>query len=344
MRQLCITIGALLALGMALGLTDAQETKKSTRESTEVDVQFANGSTVRMVLADIPIEIQTPYGKLAIPAKDLKRIEFGVHLPDGTDKQIEQAIGQLGSADFRSRENAQATLIKLGPMAFPTLLDASKNTDLELAKRAQAIIAKLQHDLPAKDLRVQVNDTIVTPTFTVVGRIQTSSIKAKADYFGQVQLDLVQLRTLRSTEAPLEVTVQVDAKYASRGSHEWLATDFAIDSRMKIQVSASGQIDLWPQNGNGGAFISTPRGNTENGGMVMIGGGAGGPGGGGFANRLRVAPGTLIGKVGDTGAPFVIGENWEGTPGREGKLFLQVAPSPWSNDLSGAYQVKISIK
>src|SRR4051812_18528424 len=53
---------------------DTKDTKKPTRPATEVEIQFANGSTVRMILADTPVEVLTPYGKLAIPAHDLKKV------------------------------------------------------------------------------------------------------------------------------------------------------------------------------------------------------------------------------------------------------------------------------
>jgi hypothetical protein len=333
---------AVLILGIlgVVGLTAhtrGEETKKPARPATEVEVHFSNGSAVKMILADTPIEIQTPYGKLSIPARDLRKIDFGVHLPEGLDKLIDQAVAELGNENFRVREAASVTLTKHGAHALPALLEASRSADLELSKRAKALVAKMQQDLPGKELRTQSTDTIVTPTFTVVGRILTPSLKAKADYFGAVQLDLVELRTLRSTETPAEVNVTVDGRYAAQGQQEWLATDYVYDGRSKMLVTANGQIDLFPQNGAGDQFVSTPKGNFNGGGGVFIGGKGG-------MGRQRVRPGTLIGRIGESGEPFVIGENYEGTPGREGKLYLQVASSPWSNECSGSYSVKIMNK
>ena len=121
--------------------------------------------------------------------------------------------------------------------------------------------------------------------------------------------------------------------HAAQGSHDWLATEFVLEQRSKLVVAASGQIDLFPQNGGGAQFLSTPKGNPNGGNVAFVG-----------KNRQRVQPGTLIGRVGEGGTPFVIGENYEGNPGGEGKLYLQITPSPWSADLSGSYQVKISAK
>ena len=335
LRLAALVIGLLGVVGLTVP-SRGEEVKKPTRPATEVEVHFANGSAVKMVLADSPIEIQTPYGKLAVPARDLRKIDFGVHLPEGLDKQIDQAVAELGNENFRVREAASVTLTKHGAHALPALVEASKSTDLELSKRAKALVTKMQQDLPGKELRTHTSDTIVTPTFTVVGRILTSSLKAKADYFGTVQLDLVELRTLRSTDTPAEVNVTVDGHYAAQGQQEWMATEYVYDGRSKMVIAATGQIDLFPQNGAGDQFVSTPRGN-PNGGAGRFIGKAG-------AARQRALPGTLIGRVGDNGDPFVIGENYEGTPGREGKLYLQVTSSPWSNDCSGSYSVKITTK
>jgi hypothetical protein len=57
-----------------------------------------------------------------------------------------------------------------------------------------------------------------------------------------------------------------------------------------------------------------------------------------------VLPGTLLGRVGENGAIFVIGDRYEGVPGEEGKLFLYIAPSPNSSIPTGTYTVRIMQK
>ena len=51
---------------------------------------------------------------------------------------------------------------------------------------------------------------------------------------------------------------------------------------------------------------------------------------------------SLVGRIGDTGTPFMIGDRYEGTPGQEGPLQLHIVPSPWNNASAGSYHVKIS--
>jgi hypothetical protein len=87
-------------------------------------------------------------------------------------------------------------------------------------------------------------------------------------------------------------------------------------------LTGDGQVDLWPM--GPGQYLASPKGfNT--------------PGKGGHFQA-----GALVGRVGETGKAFLIGERYEGTPGEEGKLYLQITPSPWNNASSGCYRVRIN--
>src|SRR5438034_11839089 len=54
--------------------------------------------------------------------------------------------------------------------------------------------------------------------------------------------------------------------------------------------------------------------------------------------------GMLLGKIGEDGEAFTIGERYEGTPEAQGKLYLHIGPSPWNAQSQGSYDVKIARK
>ena len=54
--------------------------------------------------------------------------------------------------------------------------------------------------------------------------------------------------------------------------------------------------------------------------------------------------GVLMGKVGGKRHAVRHHGNYEGTPGREGKLYLQIVPSQYNTESTGGYQVKINAK
>jgi hypothetical protein len=155
-----------------------------------------------------------------------------------------------------------------------------------------------------------------------------------------VEHKLANMRSLRSIlAASFEVDVVIDAtKYAAQG--QWLDTTFVCDGRTPIIVTAKGQIDMLP--GQGGQPAG-PNG--------IVGGGRFGPGGMMAMKGQRIAGainpqlhgGWLIGKVGEDGEPFLIGDRYEGRPDTEGNLFLTIGPGPWGPSI-GTYDVKINRK
>jgi hypothetical protein len=282
------------------------------------------------------LEIATLYGKLSVPIKDIRTIEFGVHYPEGVQAKINAAITKLGSGSYRQREQASKTLVDVGPYSFAAVYQASRSKDLETARRATDIVKQLRALHRKKDLKTSDEDRVVTPTFTIAGRILTLSIKAKTEYFGEVELGLAKMRTLRSVGRALpEVDVSVDAaKYANAG--QWLETGFEVDGRTPLVITAKGTVDTWPQ--QPGQWVVGPNGQQAQGAM---GAGIIVRRGGGVAAQQG---GVLFGKIGQDGPTFVIGERYEGSPEETGKLYLHIGPSPWNCQSAGSYEVKIRSK
>jgi len=315
----------------------------------EVEIHFLNGSKVRMGVRSEQLEIATLYGNLSVPIRDIRSIDFGLHFPEGYVAKIDLAVKKLASANYREREDAGNALIKLGPFSYSAVLQATRDKDLETSRRATDIVKKLQALHPKKDLKLPVEDKIVTPTFTIVGRISTPAIKVQEEYFGEAVLSLAKMRTLRAIAGAFrEIEVAVDAgKYGNAG--QWLQTDFQADRVTEVMITATGTVDLMPQ--GAGQQVVGPTGLLGLRTGRMKGGGGFGGGAGGFAGPAaggNVIParhgGTLFGKIGEDGDIFIIGDRYEGTPDRDGKLYLHIGPSPYNGQSAGAYQVKISRK
>jgi hypothetical protein len=317
----------------------------STAIPGEVEIHFLNGSTVRMVIQSEKLEIATPYGNLSVPVKQIRAIEFGLHFPEGTAAKIDLAIKNLSSTSYKDRDNASNALVELGPFSFPAVYEATQAKDPEVAVRAKEIVKKLQAKHIKKDLKISVDDKVVTPTFTIAGQILTPSINVKTEYFGETKLELSQMRRLRAIGAQSpDIDVKVDAAtYANAG--QWLDTKIQIDGRTPVVITAKGLVDPLPQ--QPGQQVVGPNG--MQGAGAMFGGGGGRMAGGAIAPGRKIGivgqmhAGMLLGKIGENGEPFMIGERCEETPDAEGILYLHIGPSPWGPS-SGSFEVKISRK
>lgn len=296
--------------------------KKEAPRCPQAEVRFLDGSLVRVQLLQENLEVMTKYGKLTVPLRDIRRIEFGVHLPMGVEPQIEQAIKQMGSDVYKQREEAARDLVNMGPLAFPAVQKAARNSDLEVAQRAATVLKRISEKVPADQLRSKLEDTIQTQEFPIIGRIVSPTIKASSIHFGDLSLKLSDLRSLhvRTSLGDLELSVDA-AKYGSQPD-QWLDSGLVIDAGQRLVILGDGQVDLWPQ--GPGQYMTGPKGYTT-------------PGkGSGFM------AGSLLGRIGDNGKVFLIGERFEGVPAEEGKVFFHIVPSPWNNASTGTYRVKIS--
>jgi hypothetical protein len=269
------------------------------------------------------LTVQTRYGKLSVPVRDVRRVEFALHLSPADIGRIEDAIGKLGSVQFAEREKATAELVRLGERAYPALLKASKSGDKETAARAGQLVESLRKRLPAERLRVRKHDVLHTTEFTIVGRIEDESLKARSELFGDVQLRLTQLRELRGLGVGREIQVVVDAARYAAQTESWLETELEVTAGAELRVTTKGQVDLWPIGGQNGQYVTGPAG-TAGWGKGPYPGGA------------------LLGRVGPGGKVFVLGADYSGTAQEDGKLYLCIVPSAWNNASNGSYTVTIN--
>ncbi len=318
-------LSALIASFLLVGIGLAQAEKKKPPGPNEVEVRLTDGSRVRMTILQESIEVVTKYGKLTVPTLDIRKIEFGIHpLPEVRIK-IDEAIKRLGDESFKLREDASKDLLGLGAPAYFALSRAAKSTDAEVAKRAKGLLEKIREKIPENQMRIKEDDLIQTADFSIVGQVAATTIKAKTAIFGEAQLKVTDMRGINWMGVVGEVEVTIDGATYARGANQWMDTGVEVSPDEELVIAASGQLDF--MSNNPGQQVTGPNGN------------------GNWGRQGPHVPGALLGKIGETGAVFVIGEKYNGTPKKEGKLFLGIGTSPWANNgwpITGSYNVKIT--
>jgi hypothetical protein len=221
--------------------------EKTPARPPEVEVRFHDGSTVPMVLHQEHLEVATGYGKLKVPIRDIRSIEFGIHLEDGEVKKIAGLVNDLASRSYKNRVAAARELIVLGVKAYPALLQAGRSTDRERARRAQEILKPLEQQILAEQLRTKDEDVIRTARFTLIGRVVVPAIRARTACFGDVELRFSRVRSLRSLGAANERETAFAGK--------WLEGDRPCgifqEGHMLLLVNANGDLSTgWTTEAN----------------------------------------------------------------------------------------------
>ena len=292
-----------------------------------VVLRFHNGSVVQPAVLLDTVEMETKLGKLTIPAAEVRRIDFGFRLADEDARKVEQAIRDLSSPRFPLRDAATKRLTALNRLAYPALLEARKSGDLETVKRVETILKDIRARVPADRLKTRRTDIVRTSDSVVAGQITSPALRVRCDLFGDIKIPVVRLRELRSLLPGGEVNVAVDAsKYGNKTS--WLETEFEVAMGTRLEITATGEINLDPGNTIGNMFTRGIRAD----GTPRLTSGEG------------FQPGQLIGRIGTEGPAFVVGSRYIGAPDREGKLYLRIVTIEHANNIrsSGAYQVRIT--
>jgi hypothetical protein len=276
-----------------------------------------------MQLLQDKVELETRYGKMSVPVDEVRRIEFAFRLSAEDARRIEDAAQRLGDADFNRREKALKELIEIGASAVPTLTRLSKSKDAEVARRAQEALQQLRDKLPADRMHFAEEDTVHTLKFKMTGKLIGDRLKARSTYFKDDEVLLSDLRSLRSLTHGGDSRLVIDAATHGSAPNQWLETDVVVSGEDSLRITASGQVDLWPQ--QPGGYVSQPSGYRQ------------------AQGRDGQFPGSLIGRIGETGKPFLIGDKYEARPSERGKLYLHIGPSPWTNASTGSYDVNITV-
>jgi hypothetical protein len=201
LRHFPLTAGLLVALNLAaINATRADDEDGGEPAATGmVDVKLGDGTSIKLVLQQETYGLQTPYGKLTIPAKDVRLIELAPRVAEDVAKQLEEAVANLGSPQFEIREKAAADLLRLGPLGYPVLLRLAKDkrSDLEVSARLDDVIEKVHAKVPDNQGEPREWDVVHTEHSRVSGHLEMNTVKAVTAQFGEVQLKLADVRDLR---------------------------------------------------------------------------------------------------------------------------------------------------
>jgi hypothetical protein len=237
-------LAAVVALGLAPAVPAQDEPKKTSRPNeTTIDVRLTDDSTVKLTLLDGQIEFLTPHGKLTIPVAEIRKVELGMRIPDDVAAQIQAAVADLGSSQFRKREEAMALLLRHREKSYPALKQAAKSSDAEVSKRAEELMDKLEKVVPEGRLELPEHDVIYTDLSKIAGKIMTPTLRARSFTFGEVQLKLAD--TLAMSVTGFKDKEEVVAALPDPGSLTMYQQPQHIGKILTFRVTGAAQGSLW---------------------------------------------------------------------------------------------------
>jgi hypothetical protein len=200
MTRLCP--GAALSLAAAFlvaapAVRAEDEPKKPAKPGeTSIEVKLTDDSVVKLTLLDTSVEFVTPHGKLTIPVTEIRRVDLGLRIPDDVAAIIKAAAADLGSPQFRKREEAMGVLLRYREKSYPALKEVAKSSDAEVSKRAEELMEKLEALVPKNRLELPEYDVVHTDVSKIAGKIVAPALRARSFTFGDVPLKLADVQAM----------------------------------------------------------------------------------------------------------------------------------------------------
>ncbi len=251
--RFCLTLftfaAALIQPGGILEAEDEEENPLAAIDPRRAVVTMADGSQLKIMLADEPVMVQTPNGTLSVPAGDVRRIAFAQRLTEEEKLKIAQWIEKLGVPDVNARKQAAAELFAQQARAWPLLEKAAKEGLPEIAKEADALLDRLWEVIPENELTGNELDIVETPDAKIAGRITAEALRIQTTQFGELKLKLADARTLRSLALPeREVVEKVDIKGAQPDPGNLKALESQVGKTYLFKVTGAGGGTMYGSN------------------------------------------------------------------------------------------------
>jgi len=193
----CLAV-LLVDVRVSAAPTPTETQKKKQELEPDVEVRCTDGSVLKLKMLEVQLILKTPYGKLTIPFDKVNEVVCATRIPEDVVKEVGTAITDLGSDEMKKRDAATAELTKLRWKAYSALLKAEKDKDAEVVRRARYLLEKLRKDATEEQLEVRERDIVNTVDSKITGQIEGVTFKVNTDQFGEAQLKLSNVRSLRA--------------------------------------------------------------------------------------------------------------------------------------------------
>src|SRR5262249_19874245 len=95
-----------------------------------------------------------------------------------------------------------------------------------VSRRAQAVAQQIQQTVPADQLQLKPDDTIMTADCVLVGRVNNETLKARTKMLGEMSFKLTDLRSLHSP-ADVPATPTSASSRTETSARQWKGTKVA---------------------------------------------------------------------------------------------------------------------
>jgi len=288
-------------------------TVRSENEGTEVEpnrspieplkpnyikLHLLDGNVISGDLSVSEIEVATEFGKLVVPIEKIRSFRPGLDSYPKMAAEIKQKIEDLGSDDYKTREQAHKDLAAMGPRLREELERHINDENAEIKRHVGEILKEIEEQAEeaqdeeegtATDPTMIRLDTVVTTDFTVVGKVSPSEFTVESKY-GPLTVAMADVRSgERPTGEKESLRKSVTVAGENLAQRSFKSSGIRVQAGDRITVKADGNIVMSPWGSNAS---SGPDGMPNYGWYVPS----------------QIAGGALVARIGEKGTIFKVGK------------------------------------
>lgn len=252
---------------------EARRTETQKPGEREMRLTLWDGTVVSGDIGIEFIKIETQFGKLEVPVKNIIRLRPGLDSFPEMNAKLNELVEKLGDRDFQTREQAHRELVAMGGTIKTELARFDDGGSAERKKHLDKIREQIDEMMEDQeewdeegDGELLRGDTIQTPDFTIVGKILQPTFSVSSKY-GDLKISL---SDIKSGDRTWMQTTQAIAKSVSVKGNSFFQTQptsckIRVNKGDRIKIKASGNVQ-WASWGNisSGPDGITNQGNWQN--------------------------------------------------------------------------------
>lgn len=326
-------IFVLVACSIAFLSLNAQNSK----EKVELKLSLRDGNVISGTSGSIStVSLNTAYGKLDVPIKNVSSITFGITPDEGNKSKVINLVKQLNDATEEKRAAAYNELVKLPIGVIPVLSDYLFSSDYTESEYTDYTADAALSDLKSTYSVDSYNEKdIITIDYEYVmgGTFAIKTISLKTEYgileVPKEKIIDVEVTYLDSESGDKSFKLMASKHISSNDNGGWLNTGIKVKSGQKINITASGEVTLESLSGN----KYTPDGNKTDTYDYES-----------DYESDYPSYGNVVYKIGEDGDTHKGGSKYNGTAKESGVIYLSIYETVFNAENSGSYNVKITVK
>lgn len=331
-------IGVAIVSFFALCLT--------AQNDVELKLTLRDGNVVSGTSKMASISLNTAYGKLEIPIKNVTALDLGISSDKATNDKVANLIKQLSNSNEQMRKTAFDELVKMDIKAVPAISDFIYSAKYEPSTytdyTADGALNELQSKFNVENAISDKDVVSIDYEYTMGGTYDFAKIDLKTEY-GTLSIPKEKIKHIDvmysgdSGSGDMTFKLLATKHISSNTAGGWLKTGIMLKQGQKFSINASGEVVFASLSGSkykpDGSIVGSataPINDYE-----------------GEYNSGTTYPvyGNVVYKIGETSTQTLkAGAKFNGTASTTGMLFISIYETVYNASNTGSYTVKISLK